>query len=153
MRRSVTILVALAFASAALPSAALGQGNAGVDEYVEELPGAGGGNPGKGGDDPGSGSLPPAAVASLEDLGSDGAAAAALAQGSGPAGDGTRNANRPDPSQRDDGSGIAGDIAGTLTGSSESGMGIALPIVLVAALVAALAFLLVRHSRGRPGPT
>jgi hypothetical protein len=157
MRKAMTILAALGLVAVALPTTALGQGNAGVDEYVENLPGPGGGDPTAGGDDsddPGGGPLAPAEVASLEELGSDGAAAAALAQGSGPqdAND-ADNAGRPKPaSPGDDDRSGAAEVLGTLTGNSDSGMGIALPIVLGATLVAALAFLLVRRSRGRPGP-
>jgi hypothetical protein len=157
MRKAMTILAALGLMAVALPTTALGQGNAGVDEYVENLPGPGGGDPTAGGgdsDDPGAGPLTPAEVASLKELGSDGAAAAALAQGSGPqdANDADNaGGSRPASSGDDDRSGAA-EVLGTLTGNSDSGMGIALPIVLGATLVAALAFLLVRRSRGRPGP-
>jgi hypothetical protein len=158
MRKAMTILAALGLMAVALPTTALGQGNAGVDEYVENLPGPGGGDPTAGGDDSddpgGGGPLTQAEVASLEELGSDGAAAAALAQGSGPqdANDADNaGGSRPAPSGDDDRSGAA-EVLGTLTGNSDSGMGIALPILLGTTLVAALAFLLVRRSRGRPGP-
>ncbi len=150
----MTILAALVLAPVAVPTAALGQGNAGVDEYVEELPGAGGGKPDKGGgDDGGGGPLTPAQVTSLEELGSDGAAAAALAQGSGP-----RMTGRVTPATvtRRPPSVTSARASPTSwapsTGDSESGSGVALPIVLVAALVAAVAFLLFRRSRRRPGP-
>jgi hypothetical protein len=157
MRKAMTIVAAIVLASVALPTTALGQGNAGVDEYVEDLPGPGGGDPTKGGDDsgdPGGGPLAPAEVASLEELGSDGAAAAALAQGAGP-----RDVNhadnaggsKPAPSGDDNRSGPA-EVLGTLTGNADSGMGLAFPIVLGATLVAAVAYLLVRRTRGRSGP-
>ena len=156
MRKAMTIVVTLAIAVLALPATAAGQGSPGVDEYVEELPGPGGGDPSGGGEDSGDadGPLTPAQVTSLEELGSDGAAAAALAQGGGPQGNNHANKSggfKPAPSGDDHRSG-ATKILGTLTGNADSGMGIGLPIILGAALVAAVTFLLVRRGRGRSGP-
>jgi hypothetical protein len=156
MRKAMMIITALVIAPLALPTTAPGQSNGGVDEYVEELPGPGGGSPDGGEDsvDTGDGPLTPAQVSSLGELGSDGAAAAALAQGGGPQ-DGTDDkdgrGSKAAPSG-DDGRSGAAEVLGTLTGNADSGTGIGLPIVLGATLIAAVAFLLVRRSRGRSGP-
>lgn len=145
-----------------VPAAALGQDNAGVDEYSEQVPGGGGNQPsnpnagggGSGGSgDPDGGPLTPAQVAALEAQGADGAAAASLAQQTGPdstagrggAGDGS--AGGGGGSAADDGGGLT-EIAGNIAGGSDSGMGVALPLILGAALIGALAFVVMRRRGG-----
>jgi hypothetical protein len=152
MRRVLTIVLAAALVAVVAPSMALGQSNAGIDEYTEEVPGAGGGNPthggGGGGEDPSTGGpLSPAEVSSLEELGADGAAAAELAQASGPRDDGGTPGVAASP---DDSSGVA-DVVGDLAGDSDEGIGIMLPVVLALTLLAAVGFVLVRRHGGRPG--
>jgi len=153
----MTLLAAMALLTLGLPAVATAQGNGGVDEYEEVLPGPGGGNESSGGGDDGddsSGPLTPAQVSALEEQGSDGAAAAELARQTGsdrdrgPGGDPlSATADVPD-----DSSGVAevvGDLAG---GSGGGGMGIVLPIVLGAALVGAIAFVVARRRSGRADP-
>jgi hypothetical protein len=149
MLKAVTIMVMLALGPVAVSSTALAQNSAGVDEYVEELPGAGGGKPGPGADDsggPGGGPLTPAQVDSLEELGSDGAAAAALAQAGGTGRADRAESSAPAPAEPDDDSGVA-EIVGGLAGNSDAGMGVALPIILVGALAVAVASLFLRRTR------
>ena len=153
MRRVLTVLIVAALGVCLPPAAALGQGG-GVDEYTEQLPGAGGGKPTSGGGDDenstGGGPLSPAAVDSLDELGSDGTAAAELAQTSGP---GTAqspgDSGGSDAAVPDETSGAV-DV-GNLAGDSGDGVGIALPIVLALILLAAVGFVIVRRTGRRPG--
>lgn len=173
MRR---VLIALAVASwlAVLPTAianaqtSLPPDNSGVDQYTENVPGAGGDEPssqigsgggaGSNGGGGGGGSrLPPRVAHEFGHAGSDGAAAASLAEATAPDGadaagvDSARGGNR---SRASSGGGVGG-IVGTGVGAASTGsygMGIALPIILAATLVAALGFLLSRRRHpGQPG--
>jgi hypothetical protein len=151
----MTIFMAAVLVALVVPAVSLGQGNAGVDEYTEEVPGAGGGKPSSGNtggeDDPTLGPLTPAQVSALDEAGIDGTAAAALAQATGPAGGDQGNGGTPDDlGPVDDSSGVA-DVVGDLAGDSESGIGIMLPIVLALTLLAAVGFVLARRHGGRPG--
>jgi len=155
VRRLMTLLAAMALLTLGLPAVATAQGNGGVDEYEEVLPGPGGGNESSGGGDEGddsSGPLPPAQVSALEEQGSDGAAAAELARQTGS--DHDRGSGDPLSATADvpdDRSGVA-EVVGDLAGGSGGGMGIVLPIVLVAALVGAIAFVVARRRGGRADP-
>jgi len=88
MRRIIfiTLLSALALAPAAM---AQGGGSA-VDEYTEQVPGAGGDRPSSEAGAGGGGSLPPGALSALEAQGADGARAAALAEATAPKGKGEK---------------------------------------------------------------
>lgn len=143
-----------------IPGTATAQGpggNAGVDEYTETVPAGGGSNPSSdpgGGGSGGSGedALTPAQVAALEEQGPDGAAAAQLAQSTGPdrASDQRSGDNSGGVSTQPSGeSGIVGALGDAADGS-ESGMGVALPIILGVALLGALGFLVARRSGGTP---
>src|SRR5688500_17386042 len=89
--RRISILVAT-LAVLAAPATAWAQDNSAVDEYQEHVPGARGDRPSDEVGGGGGGSLPPGSAAALQARGSDGAAAAALAeatsQGSRGSGDG-----------------------------------------------------------------
>jgi hypothetical protein len=158
----------------AVPGVAVAQapGNGGADEYTETLPGAGGNTPsnqgggGSGGGESGaptaSGPLTPAQVAALEAQDEDGAAAAALAEQSGPDRSGGEDTGAAGSDGSDTagsdtaGSGTADDsgireVVGNVASGSDDGMGAALPIILAATLIGALAFLIVRRSGGRAG--
>lgn len=168
MRRICTLIAATALLVSAVPAMAMAQGNAGVDEYTETVPGAGGDKPSMGGGGDGSGEssgggpLTPSQVAALEEQGPDGAAAAGLAQSTGPDSKGTPGGKEGEsfagteapsgaPGSDTSGSGIPGAI-GDLAGGSDSGMGLVLPIVLVAALLGAVAFVIARRGGGQAGP-
>jgi len=160
----------------AFPGVAFGQGGSGADAYEENIPGGGGNTPsndngGQSGTDGGS-SLPEGTQGALEEQGADGAAAANLAEQTGPGGNGSRGDNStgsgagngagsgssPDgevnltpaddkPAGSSSGSGID-EVVGELAGGSDDGMGILLPIILGSVLVAGVAFVLIRRSSG-----
>ena len=173
MKKISTLLAVVA--ALALPGVAMGQGS-GADEYSEDIPGGGGNQPsnqnggGSGGTGGGS-TLPSGTQADLAAQGDDGAAAANLAQQTGPgengnggksngagSGDGaggTGSGSSGDvnlaPADSDSsGSGIGGVVA-DLAGGSDDGMGLLLPIILGSVLVAAVAFVLFRRGGGSPG--
>jgi hypothetical protein len=149
--KAVTLAL-LAFACAS-PAAALAQssGNSGIDQYQENLPGAGGdrpsgpGAPG-GGNGSGNGSeaagasVSPATMAALRRLGPDGKGAAALAGATAP--------------ERVDSGGSRSSSGRTTSGSSGQddgpGMGWVLPAILALSAAGALAVAIVRRSRGTP---
>ena len=148
--RRVMVFVTVTLVAAAAPAGALAQG--GVDEYVEQFPGPGGGGDASGGDEP-DGPLTTEQVSALEEQGADGAAVAALAEGNDGdgeprPGDDERPASRSTP----DDSGVTGMVSG-IAGDSGEGIGIALPIALGATVIAAAAFFVVRLRGGRNGPT
>jgi hypothetical protein len=166
VRVTIASLAILALLVVPGVAAAQGAGNGGADEYTEIFPGAGGNHPsntGGGGGEPGEpsggGSLTPSQIAALEAQGSDGAAAAALAQSTGPdanrgAGGASNGAAAGDangsPADDSGGSGIP-QVIGDLAGGSDDGMGPVLPIILVAAAIGALGFLIVRRGGGQAG--
>lgn len=165
MRKVLTSLAVLALLALPGATVAHAQGNAAVDEYSESTPGGGGNKPSNSGSgsgsssgDASSGPLTSAQIAALEAQGRDGAAAAALAQSTGPDGKGQNRegagsagltggggaANEPTQAQDSGGPGIT-EAIGDLAGGSDSGMGPVLPIVLIAAVMGSLAFVVVRR--------
>jgi hypothetical protein len=156
MRRVLTIPLTLC-AFFALTGLALAGGNgpAAGEEYILDIPGAGGNEPGSPSStapDPGT-DLPTGTEEALLQEGADGAAAADLARGTGPQDKGDRSGNGSNDggdavtgaADADGGSGI-GEVVGDLASGSDSGMGLVLPIVLVLALGAALALVAWRRS-------
>jgi hypothetical protein len=138
------------------PSVASAQGPGGTDEYVEQLPGAGGNEPSEqsAGDPETDEPLTPAQQGAVEEQGADGSAAVELAQATGPdgggdsAGDsadgGSGGGNQAGSEARSGLPGVVGNVAGE---SDDSGTGILLPLVIGGTLVAALALVIVRRRR------
>jgi hypothetical protein len=169
--------LALAFALGALlafPHYASAQGNSGIDQYEEAVPGAGGDRPtgdgGSGSGGGGGGSGPGSVGSGSADSGTSPAPAPAAEPadagarpddaGAGPADADARTDARTDASGSRQGTdeGATSAAAGTdpaqplgaaEESSGEGGMGLALPIILGASLVAALAFLVARYLRNR----
>jgi hypothetical protein len=157
MRRVSCFLVATAalLAFAAVPGLAAAQDNSAIDEYTENVPGAGGDRPSRGVDGGSGGesgsTLPPASSGALASEGADGAAAAALAQATAPAREPGGSTAR-DREGAGGGLPSVGDIVAWVGGGSDSdGLGIVLPIILGSVLVAAVLFLLARR-RGHREP-
>lgn len=173
MRKALLLVIALLGLATAVPGTAFAQDNSAIDEYTENVPNAGGderneqagGGSGGGGDgEEGSNPLPQGTSEELQRKGSDGGAAAALAEATAPKGSaggersdpgaagGDRNGSSTEPARSggDDGVPSVSDVVVGLAGSDSDGMGIWLPILLGAALLAALGFLAVRRFRG-PG--
>lgn len=175
----ISAAVALVTAGLAMTAPpAIAQDNAGIDEYSENVPNAGGDHQPSGGDDRGDGvgagggddrdqgqgaAIPAGAADEFQAAGSDGQAAAALAQQTAPTDDGGRR-GRPatgsdagtgdaggPATERSDGNGGVGGVVDRLVGTSsdDGGMGVVLPIILAATLLGALAFLAAR--RRSPG--
>lgn len=150
MRTPTAIAVLLALLLLAVPAAAqqvnAPPGNAGVDEYLETVPGAGGNRPSDAGAD--RSPLTPGARSELERQGADGRAAAELAEREGPAAD--KGSAKPAPVQslpQDDADdGLLGALGSAATGSDD-GMGIWLPLLLVLSAVAALAAVVFQRRR------
>ncbi len=163
MRAIPPLLCTLALLAAG-PPAAVAQsqiappGNAGVDEYLETVPGGGGNERIDRNRRGGDAGLPPRARKRLEALGEDGAAAAALADaasaggGSGdakraPGGDGT-GANTPmgpDLERAGEGqSGVAA-VLGEAVSADGDGMGAALPALLIVTLLGAVGLVVLRR--------
>jgi hypothetical protein len=164
--RKLPLLVALAGLIAFPPHAlALPEGNSGVDQYLENVPGAGGDRPsdgggkGSGGGGSGGSSLPPGARSALDARGPIGAAVADLAEATAPSrngGDGAAGGARSGQGQddgvaltaeSDEGSGL-GNVLDTIFGGLGGGMGIVLPLILAAGLAAAVLVFLARRRRG-----
>jgi MYXO-CTERM domain-containing protein len=158
MRKTLTTMIA-AFAMLGAPGLALAGDNAAVEEYVLDIPGAGGtehGDDAAGGGN--SGSTPsPGAGAASEAQADDGAATAEPAQATGAdrnAGDdqggGTGPAAVGTTADADaDDSGIFEALADLLSGS-DSGMGPALPILLALTLLGAVVLAVRRRRRETP---
>ena len=150
-------LLAVILALLAPGTVASAQGPGGTDEYVEQLPGAGGNNPtSQSSEDPETDEpLTPSDAEAVEEQGADGSAAVELAQTTGPddgGGDSAQGGSggKGQPGS-DAGSGlpeVIGDVAG---GSDDSDMGVLLPVVIGATLVAALAFVIIRRRRRHAG--
>lgn len=119
-------------------------GNSGVDEYLETVPGASGNRPTTR-DSDGS-PLPAGARAKLQRQGSDGDAAAQLAERGG------ADSKRSVPQSLSDPTDNEGIIAslGRATTGSDDGMGIWLPILLILSAAGALAAVLWRRRRAQP---
>ena len=145
--RKTVVLVLLAVLSLAVPAAAqqvnAPPGNAGVDEYLETVPGAGGNRPTN--RDTGRAPLPAPARRALERQGTDGQAAADLAERTGPAP--TQRDKQPAPAAQPPGGDRGGALGalGRAADGSDEGMGLVLPILLALSAAAALAALLVRR--------
>jgi hypothetical protein len=167
MKKLAAVLVALVIV--ALPAMASAQGGSGIDEYTEDVPGGGGGTPSNDGNGGGA-PLPGASQDALQEQGTDGAAAAELAESTGPGNGSGGGGGEGGGTGSDSGSGPAGsptnpastgggdssgsgidDVVVELAGGSEDGMGILLPIILGSVLVAAVAFVLIRRGGGSPG--
>jgi hypothetical protein len=140
------------------PAAAWAQGSGGTDEYVEQLPGAGGDKPSSdsGGDAETDEPLTPSAEEAIEEQGADGSAAVELAQSTGPddggGGDSGQGGSGGDGLRGSDAdSGLPEVIGDVASGSDDSDMGVLLPIVIGATLVAALAFVIIRRRRRHAG--
>jgi hypothetical protein len=161
MRRAFALAIALVPLLALPGPTAAGQStppdNSGIDQYIEDTPGAGGDRPGGGlGGDGGSATLPKRSIAALESH-PEGAAALGLAAGTAPGGadrsqhsNGGRIGGGAGPAQDPgSGSGIASAVSEIAAGDS-GGMGIALPIILAVSLVAAVVLGVMRRRRHRP---
>ena len=168
MGRRILLLACL---SLALPGAAAAQqtfappGNAGVDEYLETVPGAGG--QGRPSQDPKP--LPADARRKLKQQGEEGQDALALAERSDPGASAPQQAAEPDPAPKPDGGeparqpsadplpepstpSFGSALAKALTDSGDSGgMGIWFPILLGVAAGLAGGVALARR-RGGSGP-
>jgi hypothetical protein len=163
MRRAVSLVVALS-ALVVLPSATAAAqsappGNSGIDQYIEDTPGAGGDQRNPGGGDPAA--LPERSRATLE---SDPAGAAALdlaartaprgadssrhGGGDGDGHGGKSGGQSSSESSGGSGPGIGSAVSEITTGDSD-GMGLGLPVILVLALVAATAIAVMRRRRQR----
>ncbi len=166
MKKIATLLAV--FATLVMPCMALAQGSGG-DAYTEDIPGPGGNPPsnegGNGGSVPGdTQSLPGETQSDFAAEGDDGAAAANLAQSTGPDGNGSNGdgtgagqtddaataSGSSDSSDSDSDSGF-GEAVVELVGGSDDGMGPLLPIILGSALIAAVAFVIFRRSGGSTG--
>ena len=152
--RAIPILI-LTLLLVGLPAGnATGQDNGGIDQYTEQVPGGAGEEPSSGSGDPVTGadqagggtSLPDDVIEEFESAGSDGTAAAELAQSVGsPERPGRERSSRrgdpgsgpSDPSSGGDGG--VGRVISEVVDPGDSGLGIALPIILGGALLAALA--------------
>jgi hypothetical protein len=173
MRGVPILLIALLGIAAALPAAASGQDNSAIDQYTENVPGAGGDSPdgGNGSGQTGTGTggsdatLPGADADQLQAQGADGEAAAQLAESTAPAGSnqsgGSSNATgvstAPDNQHGANSGGLpsVGAVVGNVAGGAEGpgGMGVWLPIILGASLLAAIALGIARWRRGPGEPT
>jgi hypothetical protein len=161
-------VAALFAAFACVPSLALAAptppDNSAVDQYTENVPGAGGneqsspnGDDSDGGGAAGTGApLPPSTGAALSDLGRDGAAAAALAERFTPS-DGKKTDGGSDGAAGTEISGESGFGAalGQVLGGgdSEEGLGTGLLVILLAAVFAALGYVAFRRSNQGPTPS
>ena len=130
------------------PTVASAQG--GTDEYVEQLPGAGGNEPSEqsAGDPETDDSLTPAQEDVVEEQGADGSAALDLAQATGPDGGGDSaqgGSGGGDQAGSKAGTGLPGVVGNVAGESDDSGTGILLPLVIGGTLVAALAFVVIRR--------
>jgi hypothetical protein len=159
--RKLPLILALG-ALIAFPQYASAQANSGIDQYEENLPGAGG-DRSTGGGGTGSGGSGDGSAGSGLDAGSAGfgsslraeeAGAGGRSGGQQPGADsnaGSRHGLDDDVSSvsAQQGPGL-GNSVGTVENTSDGGgMGIALPIILGASLVGALAFLVARRLRAK----
>jgi hypothetical protein len=168
---SVLLKLAVAVVLAAfawLPSLALAAptppDNSAVDQYTENVPGAGGNEQSSPNDDDSDGGgaagtgapLPPSTGAELSDLGRDGAAAAALAERFTPNGakqDAAGNNGAVGAESSGDsafGAALGQALGG---GDAEEGLGMGLLVILLAAVIAALGVVAFRRSQQGPTPS
>jgi hypothetical protein len=168
--RKASILLALAALLVAPGSASAfhepgSEGNSALEQYLEDISGAGGDRPRHQQDaDPGRSPLTANQAEALQRHGPVGAAAAELAALTAPrseGGDGTRRGRGVDasggqgvvavPTASEEGSGLAS-VLDAVFGGLGGGMGIALPLILAASLGAAVALLIARRRNRRAGP-
>lgn len=154
--RRIALLIACVCAlpaSAAAQSTTAPPGNAGIGEYVETVPAAGGARTtrGKDGKATKGGTLAPAARKELETLGEDGAALADAIETTGPArrqsaGQGSGSGAAAPPALQDSSDSPLSSVLRAATGGAgDSGMGALLPIILAATLALFLAAALTRR--------
>lgn len=179
--RGITLAIAtLGIAVLALPAGAWGQGNSAADQYIENPPGVtgegdpGSGSPGggnSGGDPSGTGGesagtpaeaspVPQSTIDELNASGSDGRAAASLAQQTSPGGGApdlsgkTRVIEGPPPLSGDRPS-VRGDSAQTLSSANDGGIGLTVWLILAAAALVTAATIVLGRRRfsgsGEPG--
>jgi hypothetical protein len=172
--RRITLAFFAVLAILLIPAAQAGaQGNAGIDQYTETPPAAdgegdaaafgdagGGGSSGAGDNDDGGQPLPSDSRDDLESLGSDGVAAADIAEATAPesgsggnGGDGNTVSvtESSSPASKDSGSGDGvGGVIDALGGSGSDGLGIAFPLILVLSLLGVAGFLVARGRVGDP---
>jgi hypothetical protein len=169
--------ITLAFlATLLLPAAMAGaQGNAGIDQYTETPPSAdgesdgaafgasgNGGGSGSGAEGAGGGGepLPADARDALESLGSDGVAAADIAEATAPAagdsgkpggdrGEFSTSGTTEEGSRDGSGDGIGG-VVDALAGSDSEGLGFTLPLILLLSLLGVLGLVVSRNRAGDP---
>jgi hypothetical protein len=142
-------VLAAGCAAIAAPAHAAQTGSA-LDQYLEDVPGAGDDRSTL--DTLGGSAVPldPEATQALEQLGPRGEQALALAEQTRP--ESAARGHGDQPSKDGDGGGAGvGTVAVDLLDPSGSGIGLALPLILIGTLVAGIAFALSRRSRG-PGP-
>jgi hypothetical protein len=165
-RVSLTLSLVVLLALTASP-AARGSDNSAVDQYTENVPGAGGDHPSGGGGSGGGGSggggsggqstLSPAAKRDLQAQGPIGSKTARLAEATAPRGVGAggkgNGAGKAAGGQGQGsahgtgGSGLGNTVDHAVGGGDPGGLGVAFPIILGSSLLAALAFLVLRWRR------
>jgi hypothetical protein len=126
------------------------QGSA-LDQYLEDVPGAGDDRSTRDTIEGGGVPLDPPAAQALQQLGPKGEQALALAEHTRP--EQAAKAEDKPPAKHDegdDGGGGVGTVAVELLDPKGGGIGLALPLILIGTLVAGIAFALGRRSRG-PG--
>lgn len=160
MRRNTALVVSVlsAILAFAFPVSALAI--PALDQYVEQVPGAGGDKPSKKGDGGSGGegssgstaapisTVSPTEIEELESSGEDGAAAAAAVKRSTPIGNDGKNSSAS--LQGEDGDTPLGAVFSAVGGGGSGGMGAALPILLGLVIIGGLA--LFARSR-RKGPS
>jgi hypothetical protein len=166
------IAALVAFPAGSLAASCAPPGNAGVNQYVETVPGAScGHSTTSGGGHQGGGTLPPGTGAQLANQGSVGNAVKRLVassgvtsrgSGSGAAGSGTGKTHSKSsgksagiPAANVSGSGrdpLSGLVHPVLTGSSSGGIGVLLPVLLGSALALALLLTVLRRRFHSTGP-
>ena len=141
MRSLLLTLLALAGATpaAAQTTKVAPPGNSGVNEYLETVPTAGGGEPSSTHGSGGGASLPASVRSALAKQGPDGRAALSTAEAGAPgAGKGGHAPAKLSPQDVHEPSGqnLPSAIAHALGGSDSGGMGIWLPILLIGSALA-----------------
>jgi hypothetical protein len=134
--------------------------NSGLDQYIEDTPGAGGDQQGGGGGSGDPKDLPEQSTSALESQ-PGGAAALDLAARTAPGGgdnshgdkggkggDGAKDAPHSTAAPTDSDSGVSSVVSEVTGGADSGGMGLALPIILAAALVGALVVVVTRRLQG-----
>ena len=145
------VLVALLLA---LPSVAQAQGpppgNSALDQYQENVPGAGGNQPSSGANGGGGSALSPSAQQALADQGPAGVAAASVAGATAPKKAAKAGGNEGSGSATGTGGSPINNAVDRVVGGGDSGdgMGVALPIILGSSLLGALLLLALRRRGG-----